>query len=212
MTQDSLIEIFRNPANPVEIRSCKGRLFSLEADLIRKAKQKDILLSESDFPFLLLLMPTASADIREGFGAVKTTIEGVYTFPKWDRTTIVVLHQLPKTEETLWLRLLGRAGNQRRAIEEFAEMPANGPLYASIKELLADYRTMLESKQVTTQEEDALIMKLSAAYLQKIEEWKEEGICEVALNLLREGSDTAFILKVTGLSIEQVNQLRQQLT
>ena len=212
LTQDSLIEVFRNPANPVEIRSCKGKLFSLEADLIRKAKQKNILLSELDFPLLLLLMPTASADIREGFGAVKTAIEGVYTFPKWDRTTIVVLHQLPKTKETLWLRLLGRAGNQRRAIEEFAEIRANEPLYASVKGLLADYRAMLESKQTTTQEEEQLIMNLSAAYLQKVKEWKEEAIYEVALNLLREGSDTAFILKVTGLSIEQVNQLRQQLT
>ena len=55
-------------------------------------------------------------------------------------------------------------------------------------------------------------MNLSAVYLQKIKEWKEEAICEVALNLLREGIDTAIILKVTGLSIEQVNQLRQQLT
>ena len=30
------------------------------------------------------------------------------------------MHQLLKTEDTLWLRLLARAGEQRRAIEEFA--------------------------------------------------------------------------------------------
>ena len=85
-------------------------------------------------------MPTASEDIRDGFGAIETSTPGVYNLPKWDRTTIVVLHQLPKTEETLWLRLLGRAGNQRRAIEEFAEMPTEVPLNANISELLADYR------------------------------------------------------------------------
>ena len=211
LLQDSLIEVFRNPANPIEIRSCKGKLFSLEADLIRKTKQKESTLSESDFPFLLLLMPTASADIREGFGAVPTEIEGVYTLPKWNRTTIVVLHQLPKTEETLWLRLLGRAGNQRRAIEEFAEMPTEVPLYASIRELLADYRAMLESRRSTTQEEEELIMNLSAAYLKKKEEWREETIYDIALNFLREGVVAEIIAKATGLTLQEVNKLREKL-
>ena len=54
-------------------------------------------------------------------------------------------------------------------------------------------------------------MNLSTAYLKKREEWKEEGIYEVAMNLLREGIDITIILKVTGLSIEQINQLREQL-
>ena len=215
LPKDSLIEVFRNPANPIEIRSCKGKLFSLEADLIRKAKQKDITLTESDFPFLLVLMPTASADIREGFGAVQTTIEGVYALPKWDRTTIVVLHQLPKTKETLWLRLLGRAGNQRRAIQEFAELPAGPTLYASIGELLADYRAMLESRRSTTQEEEELIMNLSAAYLKKKEEWREEvreeTIYDVALNFLREGVVVEIIAKATGLTLQEVNKLRERL-
>jgi hypothetical protein len=211
LPKDSLIEVFRNPANPIEIRSCKGKLFSLEADLIRKAKQKDITLTESDFPFLLLLMPTASADIREGFGAVQTAIEGVYALPKWERTTIVVLHQLPKTQETLWLRLLGRAGNQRRAIEEFAEMPTDLPLYASIRELLADYRAMLQSRRSTTKEEEELIMNLSAAYLKKKEEWREETIYDVTLNLLREGVVAEVIVKATGLTLQEVNKLREKL-
>ena len=220
LPKPSLIEVFRNPANPVEIRSCKGKLFSREAELIRKAKQKDETLTEPDFPLLLLLMPTASDDIRDGFGAIQTSTPGVYNLPKWDRTTIVVLHQLSKTEDTLWLRLLGRAGNQRRAIEEFAEMPMEVPLNANISELLADYRAMLESrKSPITQDEEELIMNLSAAYLQKREEWKEQGEKEgrkqeredMASNLLREGIDIEIITKVTGLTIEQVTKLRQEL-
>ena len=62
-----------------------------------------------------------------------------------------------------------------------------------------------------TEEEEELIVNLSTAYLKKREEWKEEGIYEVAMNLLREGIDITIILKVTGLSIEQINQLREQL-
>jgi hypothetical protein len=34
-------------------------------------------------------------------------------------TAIIVLHQLPETPETLWLRLLGRGGTRSRAIDEF---------------------------------------------------------------------------------------------
>ena len=66
-------------------------------------------------------MSTASQEIREGFAVTPTETSGVYLFPKYDRSTLVALHQLPKTEDTLWLRLLARAGEQRRAIEEFAE-------------------------------------------------------------------------------------------
>ena len=137
--------------------------------------------------------------------------------PRYDRSTLVILHQLPKTEDTLWLRLLARAGEQRRAIEEFTAMPIATPLNANISELLADYRAMLESRELAetnpsiTQEEEELIMNLSAAYVKKKEEWREEVIYTVALNLLRENVDMGLILKVTGLSIEQINQLREQL-
>ena len=58
-------------------------------------------------------------------------------------------------------------------------------------------------------------MNLSAAYVKKKEEWREDGINEgvytVALNLLRENADMRLILKVTGLTVEQINQLQEQL-
>jgi len=212
LPQDSLIEVFRNPASPFEIGGCKNKRFSLEAEFVRKAKRQNQTLTDSELPLLLLLMPTASQEIRDGFGVTPTETSGLYVFPKFERSTLVVLHQLPKTEDTLWLRLLARAGEQRRAIEEFSQMSTEIPLNANIGELLADYRAMLESRRSPiTQDEEELIMNLSAAYLQKREEWKEEGIYEVAMNLLREGIDTTIILKVTGLTIEQVNQLREQL-
>ena len=217
LPKDALIEVFRNPATPFEIESCRNKCFLLKSELIRKAKRQNQTLTELEFPSLLLLMPTASQDIREGFAVTPTETPGVYLFPKYDRSTLVILHQLPKTEDTLWLRLLARAGEQRRAIEEFAEMPISTPLDANISELLADYRAMLESRKLAktnpsiTQEEEELIMNLSAAYVKKKEEWREEVIYTVALNLLRENADMGLILKVTGLSIEQIDQLREQL-
>jgi predicted transposase/invertase (TIGR01784 family) len=141
---------------------------------------------------------------------------------------LVVLHQLPKTRETLWLRLLARAGEQKRAIAEFTELPTEVPLHASIGDLLANYRTILESRGKLPPEDEELIMNLSTAYLKKQEEWKQEGKLEgkqegklegkqeekreIALNLLREGVDVELIAKVTGLAIEDIQKLGTQLS
>ena len=58
-------------------------------------------------------------------------------------------------------------------------------------------------------------MNLSAAYLKKKEEWREEAICEtiydMALNFLREGVIAEVIAKATGLPLEEVNKLREKL-
>jgi hypothetical protein len=217
LTRDALLEVFRNPATPVEIRTCQSKLSGLEIDLIGKAKRRAKTLAEADLPDLWLIMPTASSEIRQGFGVIASSTQGVYEFPRLNRTGLIVLHQLPKTPETLWLRMLGRAGEQRRAIEEFTQRPMSSALYTSIEELLVDYRATLETRRQLTPEEEELIMNLSATYLKKQQEWKQEGrqegrqegVYEVALNLIREGVAPELIAKVTGLSIETINQLGQ---
>jgi hypothetical protein len=227
LTKDSLIEIFRDPASFVEIRSCQGKLSHLEVELIGKANRRHQTLLEADLPDLWFIMPTASADIRASFGAQPTEHSGVYHLPRGQRSHLIVVHQLAPTEDTLWLRLLGRNGKQQRAIEEFAQVPTNNDLYASIEELLADYRTNLESRRQPTQEDEELIMQLSTAYLKRRQEWRDEARAEglqegrqegrqeslrsVAIGLLREGIATNIISKTTGLSIEAIGQLQQEL-
>ncbi|MCY6494240.1 hypothetical protein, partial [Leptolyngbya sp. GGD] len=199
LTRNGLIEVFRNAATAIEIRACQGKLISAEGESLRKAKRRNQRLTEAELPYLWLLMPTASAEIRQGFSVVETDAAGVYEFPSLQRIKLIVVHQLEKTEETLWLRLLGRENEQERAIQEFAQIPAELPLYNSIGDLLADYRTILETRGKLTSEEEELIMKLSAAYLKRVEEWKREGkqegrqegrqetVSEMALNMLQEG-------------------------
>jgi predicted transposase YdaD len=57
-------------------------------------------------------------------------------------------------------------------------------------------------------------VQLSAAYLKKREEWKEEGKMEekleAAMNLLREGSSLDFIARATGLPIATIQELRDR--
>lgn len=62
-------------------------------------------------------------------------------------------------------------------------------------------------------------MNLSAAYLKKIEEAKNEGLdkgrddyqIEVIRNLLKENSSLDFISRVTGLPIATLQQLQRSL-
>jgi hypothetical protein len=217
LTRNALIEVFRNAATPVEIRSCQGKLFDREAELIRKAKRRQKTIAEAQLPYLWLIMPTASDEIREGFGVVPTRTPGVYEFPRLQHTGLIVVHQLPKTKATLWLRILGREGNQKRAIEEFTQQSSADELHVIIEELLANYRAQLENLgRSLTPEDEELIMNLSAAYLKKQQEWLTEGRQEerreIAIAALREGYSPESISTLTGLSLEAIEKLRVNLS
>jgi hypothetical protein len=174
------IEPFRNPATWQEIRDCIGKLISLLRALTRKAKVGQAPLVEADLPRLWILVPTASAELRRAFGAVRRRpwTNGIYLCPLAFRTGLVVIHQLPKTPDTLWMRLLGRGRVQKQAIRELEVLPSTSPRKAAILELLADWRAMLEIRDLLTQDEEELIMNLSPVYQQRRQEWRQEGVQE----------------------------------
>jgi hypothetical protein len=227
LTRDCLIEVFRNPATLMEIRTCQGKLAVLEGELHRQAKQRNNTVKEPDLPELWLIMPTASKAVRQGFGAIATAHPGVYSFPIHQRTRLIVVHQLVESDATLLLRILGRSRKQQRAIEAFTARPAGLPLpelvHASIEERLADYRANLASRSPLTPEDQELIMNLSALYQKQCDEWKQEGIQvgmqqgmqqgrqaakqELALNLLREGESVERVARLSGLPLDTVQHL-----
>ena len=219
VTRDALIEVFRNPATELEIRSSQGKLLADEIERTNKAKRKKQTISKDKLPWLWLIMPTASLEIREGFGVREIEHNGVYDFPKLQRTGLIVVHQLDKTEQTLLLRVLGRAGEQKRAIDELIEISSPPPLYRTIEETLTAYRAILESRRKITPEDEELLMNLSTVYQNLKEDWRKEGKKEgediamkkVAIVLLREGSTIDLVQKATGLTIVQIQQLRDRL-
>ena len=208
LTHDSLIEVFRNAVTEFEVRSCKAKLAGIEAEIVRKAERQAEKVVIETLPHVWLITPMASERIQRGFGFRKTRVPGVYRLPKLDRTGVIVVHQLEVTDKTLWIRMLGKEGNQNRAIQEFLGQPVSSVLYDNVEEILANYRANLEANRPLASEEEELIMNLSEAYLKKREEWKEEGKLEVAINLLREGSTLDFIIRATGLPIETIESLR----
>jgi hypothetical protein len=96
----------------------------------------------------------------------------------------VVIHQLPVTKETLWLRLLGRGKVQLRAIKQIAQLGKDSPYSQNVLELFSDLRLMLEIKQDVKRDEQELIMQLSPLYLEKIKEAEARGEARLVLQLL----------------------------
>ncbi|MBW4681216.1 MAG: hypothetical protein KME19_14020 [Microcoleus vaginatus WJT46-NPBG5] len=56
------------------------------------------------------------------------------------RTALVTINQLPRTEETLWLRLLGNTSTQLQAVNEVTALPPDHRLLNNILELLSSWR------------------------------------------------------------------------
>jgi hypothetical protein len=115
-----VFEPFRNSVKVPQIRACMSKLFDLHSYLLREAKrQSQPEPGEDILPNLWILTPTLSAQILEGLGAkleLDKWGEGVYLLNSTLKTGIIVIHQLPKTPSTLWVRLLGKGKVQARAI------------------------------------------------------------------------------------------------
>ena len=139
-------------------------------------------------PILWILTPTCSQRILDGFGAVAdATSPGIYWLPQFLRGAIVVIHQLPATEETLWIRVLGRARTQKRAVEELMVLPENNPYKPNLMRILADWQKNLALRDNLTPTDEEMIMNLSAVYVQQCQEWKQEGIIEGLTKGLTQG-------------------------
>jgi hypothetical protein len=222
VTELVVFEPFRNSVSVPDIRACMSKLYDLHAKIYREAKRKKHPEPKDDeLPTLWILTPTLSDNILMSLGANLDANrgEGVYLLPSAQKTGIIVIHRLPKTSETLWFRILGKDGVQRRAIEEVNELPKGHPYRQNTLELLGNLKVTLESQETIQPEDRDLIMQLSPLYLENIQAAKQEGKLEgehqkqqeIALKMLGENISFDVIERITGVSIEQLQSLRSQL-
>ncbi|TRU82626.1 MAG: flagellar assembly protein H, partial [Microcystis novacekii Mn_MB_F_20050700_S1] len=173
-----LFEPFRNPVTATEIRTCLLKLLEVEGEINRQANRQKTNVNDGEIPRLWILTPTASSQLLEGFGAKldgENWGEGIYFLAPSLRTAITVIHQLPPTEATLWLRILGRGKVQARAIDELESLPEDHPFRVNALELLLNLRTSLTNDQELEQEDRELIMRLSPLYTSRLQEELDAG-------------------------------------
>jgi hypothetical protein len=180
-TTAALFEPFRNPVTVSEVRSCLSKLLDVTAELERRARRENTRSEEAELPKLWILTPTASETLLNGFNAApaqQNWPRGIYFLGEYLRTAVVVIHQLPETEETLWLRILGRGRVQERAIAQLSALSVDHPVRAIALELL--YR--LQSNLATNQEQQLeaedreLVMAIAPLFQQQLEAAEQRGV------------------------------------
>jgi len=190
-TSISIFEPFRNAASDDEIGDCLLKLLEVRGELRREANRNNTELKRSDLPKLWVITPTASNNMLSEFNAIpdENWWPEVYFMASYFRSAIIAVHQLPRTPDTLTLRILGKGNVQKQAIDEFVALPINHPFRAAALELLYNLQRNLQANQVQDEEERELIMRLAPLYQQDREQAMQEGRQEgerlVVENLLR---------------------------
>ncbi|AFZ42801.1 hypothetical protein PCC7418_0573 [Halothece sp. PCC 7418] len=217
----AIIEPYRNPINAQEVRKCLKKLLDLEASLQRRYRREQTPVSEQELPKLWILSPTISNSVLEAFGAkpdLNNWVEGFYFCAEGWRTVLVAIHQLPRTPDTLFLRIFGRSQVQMQAIEEVQQLPETNPFRDRILEIVANMVAILEVRQQEQQglesEEREFLMQLSTVYTQRIQEAEQRGIAiaqrRLIRNLFSKGMTIEEIAEVTELSPEEVTEIINQ--
>ncbi|NJM21748.1 MAG: DUF4351 domain-containing protein [Richelia sp. RM2_1_2] len=216
----AILEPFRNAAPADEICDCIIKVLEVKAKMRREAKANNTKLQEEKIPKLWVLTPTASETVLSGFNIKQKEgwLPGVYFLGDNLRSAIVAIHQLPKTIETLWLRLLGRGRVQEQAMLELQELPPSNPFQQATLKLVYNLRQNLRANQNLEEDDRELIMRLEPLYQQDRERAIQEGNLQGEQRLVirqlnrRIGEiDSSLIEQVNGLSIEQLESLGEAL-
>jgi Domain of unknown function (DUF4351) len=226
----TVFEPFRNAASPTEIRACISKLIEIHNEHIREAKRLKRPVPRADeLARLWIVTPTLSKAVLKSFGAVlddALCVSGVYRASTALHAGFIVVHQLPKTPDTLWFRLLGRGKVWIQANVELFQLPADHPYQVPLLEALEALQVILEAKEDLKSDERELFMQLTTLYRDKIaaaraegreegqQEGRQEGQQEMMLNLLvkRFGVLPVEIREQMMLfSIEQLNFLGEAL-
>jgi predicted transposase/invertase (TIGR01784 family) len=168
------------------------------------------------------LSPTWSQAQQSNFRVVEkvTWGQGIYFLADPDRTAVVAIHQLPKTLDTLWLRLLGRGQVQANAVAELLALPIDHPYRQETLRHISVLQINLQVRQNKTKDLREVMMNLAPAYdkwLQETlaqgrgegrEEGREETQVAIALRLLRRNRPIEEVSQDTGLSIEVLQTLQ----
>ncbi len=183
-TTIALFEPFRNPVTVSEVRSCLSKLLDVQAECDRLSRKGSTRYNEAELPKLWILTPTASLDVLQGFHAFPDEEKwptGIYSLGEYLRTAVVVIHKLPKTAETLWLRILGRKGVQQEAIAQLSALPVDEPLRINTLELVYQLQSNLAAnreQQELEAEDQELIMAIRPLFQEQLAAAKQEGIQE----------------------------------
>ncbi|MCY7323666.1 MAG: flagellar assembly protein H [Phormidesmis sp. CAN_BIN36] len=176
-------EPFRNPPSRQEFRRCLQKLLWVQDAELRR----DDNIPDAKLPMLWVLASSVSKPILEEAKAEEKDdwLPGIYFCGNLFKTVLVAIDQIPETEETLWLRILGRDETQSRAIKEVLALPSDDPQRSRILQMLTSWRVRIEMLEPLSSEDEQFSMALSQAYVDWEQKTKQQGEREVVEALLK---------------------------
>lgn len=161
---DCSIEVYCEPIDETDVRNCLRKLLSVFSTLNSQAQADGKTLDENDLPRLWIIVPSASCELLNNFGArleLENWSSGIYFLPEIFRLAIVAVNELPMTAETLWLRILGKGETQLQAFTELLRLPETNEFKQNTIRLLTNWRVLLQEQDNLTQDEQELMINLS---------------------------------------------------
>src|SRR5262249_26107353 len=146
--EPSLFEPFRNTPNLPRVRRCLRKQLTWHGELERRARvaaggadddADDDAPSPIPFPRLVVIGPGRPETVLDVYGC-KAVEDGVYEAVAGLHVRVVVLAELPRTRDTLLLRLLGAGRLLREALADLAALPADAWERSVMKPLLLHFR------------------------------------------------------------------------
>jgi hypothetical protein len=161
------LEPFHNAPQRHQIRACYSKVFWLQEQAGRRAKQAQKRLKEAETPRLWILAALTTRPVLKAFEAKlhKDWPQGVYLMPEGFLGGIIALDQLPETEDTLLLRILGRGKTLERAIQEVLALPQRHPYRSDILRLVANWRVRIDLEGPKNFTDQETIMAYSQVFL-----------------------------------------------
>jgi Domain of unknown function (DUF4351) len=156
-----LIEPYHNPPSRDEIRTCLLKLLWITEEQRRNAADD---APNPEAPTLWVLASHISKPLLKDFHAHKKS-PGIYTLGPGLRTILVSIDELPTTQKTLWIRLLGRDQTQISALREVQTLPKDHPRRNKIIRLLASWGVKIETGEIESFLGQEIIMAFSQSFL-----------------------------------------------
>lgn len=199
--EPSLFEAFRNTPGLREVRRCVTKQHVWHGELERRARAAggspgDPSPVNVPFPALVVIGPGRPETALAAYGC-SAARPGVHHAVWGLQMRVLVLAELPRTRETLLLRLLGSGRLLREALDDFAALPADAWERSVATPILVHFRLASQVPDEDEDEEDEMGAEITAWF----EDWQRRMKTEVRVEDAARSVLTAF--RVRGIDVPQ---------
>jgi hypothetical protein len=167
--QPTLFEPFHDPPSIDDVRDCRRKQLTLDHARVLEARKR--AEPRPPFPQLWVLSTGRPESVLVGFGlrAMAGWPAGFYQRHEADAVGMVVLRELPRTRDTLLLRLMGTGAVLQEALAELGRLPKDAWERQVAMPALIAARVQIPQDDMS-EEERAYVMSIDSVY----EQWEQQ--------------------------------------